>query len=715
MDYTPNKSQKAYIDESINANTRLIAPAGCGKTITLLKRAERVIDELKARGIDNPRILIVTFTNAARIELERKMAESKYSTEYYTIRTLNKLGAESIRFYSDAEKIQFVDDSDSSKIRLWYQKTCRDYLETSHREKYPNFLQSLQENNISESERNSMLFSFFERVKETGIDLEKTVNLNSFVDGIDELERKNRIDKNYYIKPILDFESDSVKKKLNPYLNKEINQKLLSEMVNLFNEATTDLYSRKYASVFSLTDQKYMLLYKLRNDEAPWFDKFDHVFVDEFQDINALDLALVNEIVRYSDTNERRCFLSVVGDPDQAIFEWRGSSPKYIKKPESFFDGKIFIRHRLNINYRMPQNIVGFSQNLIKYNHKKELKPLEAFLKYDASIERLLDESSPVVISEAIIKRIDEFLDEGKSIAILGRKRNQLIIPQLQLLKHGVPFIADSEINLAQSKSFRCILGMLESHEKGLSCKSCTKETLDSFFNFANMFSFFPWAKKDEDTVRTQIASEFPIVCSITDIMDFCDKCLKNIRRDIESLIEAIKRFMDETMVFIALEILQENYEGLRKASFGNDNGDLFRVEPPFPLMIEFAADYGEDFNGFVHVLKQAIEQSEKLNEESDAFEIKQKTVYMMTAHKSKGREFDSVIILDAIENIWPCKLKEQVDAEVNIPEERRLFYVAMTRAKKDLIVTVPKIYGGVSTQKSRFIKESGIGDLEVN
>ena len=121
---------------------------------------------------------------------------------------------------------------------------------------------------------------------------------------------------------------------------------------------------------FSLEDQKYWYWLNLRTlDEhgehrAPITGaaRLSHVLVDEFQDINPLDLALVKAIV-----DRHQAELTIVGDDDQAIFEWRGATPKYILNPERYF-GAEFESLTLDVNYRSPANIVTYSQNLIRNN-----------------------------------------------------------------------------------------------------------------------------------------------------------------------------------------------------------------------------------------------------------------------------------------------------------------------------------------------------------
>ena len=125
-------------------------------------------------------------------------------------------------------------------------------------------------------------------------------------------------------------------------------------------------------ATFTFEDQKYWAYLDLRSPgtagkRKPFITgaaRYDHVFVDEFQDINPLDLALIKLIVERNQAN-----LTIVGDDDQAIFEWRGASPEYILHPAQYF-GVPFEDCQLTINYRSPRQIVALSQNLDSRNNE---------------------------------------------------------------------------------------------------------------------------------------------------------------------------------------------------------------------------------------------------------------------------------------------------------------------------------------------------------
>ena len=133
-------------------------------------------------------------------------------------------------------------------------------------------------------------------------------------------------------------------------------------------------------STFTFEDQKYWNYLDIEADAADGKTqtgpagaaRYDHIMVDEFQDINPLDMALIKAI-----SQRHRATLTIVGDDDQAIFEWRGATPEYILHPEQYL-GASFDDYHLQVNYRSPKNIVEHSQSLISNNKNRVSKRVKA-------------------------------------------------------------------------------------------------------------------------------------------------------------------------------------------------------------------------------------------------------------------------------------------------------------------------------------------------
>ena len=137
----------------------------------------------------------------------------------------------------------------------------------------------------------------------------------------------------------------------------------------LLEESTFTFEDQKYWNYMDITSN----LTRGRSQATPTgVTRYNHIMVDEFQDINPLDMALVKAIVE-----QHRANLTIVGDDDQAIFEWRGATPEYILNPERYL-GTSFNDYHLEINYRSPRNIVELSQRLIANNKNRVNKRVHA-------------------------------------------------------------------------------------------------------------------------------------------------------------------------------------------------------------------------------------------------------------------------------------------------------------------------------------------------
>jgi DNA helicase-2/ATP-dependent DNA helicase PcrA len=215
-------------------------------------------------------------------------------------------------------------------------------------------------------------------------------------------------------------------------------------------------------AAFTLEDQKYFGWLTLRRDIAegrrPEGDAaITHILVDEFQDINPLDLALILTI---ADLNGSR--LTIVGDDDQAIFEWRGAAPDFILYPEQHLR-RNFSTQILTRNYRCPRNIVEKSARLIAHNKRRESKEMIPVSTVDAQIDRLHGETF-LHTTQRITEEIAAFVKAGvpgARMALLSRKRAQLIPYQILLARDEIAFCAAEDLHVFLSDTFERLLRAL--------------------------------------------------------------------------------------------------------------------------------------------------------------------------------------------------------------------------------------------------------------
>lgn len=174
------------------------------------------------------------------------------------------------------------------------------------------------------------------------------------------------------------------------------------------------------------------------------------------------------------------------------------------------------------------------------------------------------------------------------------------------------------------------------------------------------------------------------------------------------SMAESIRSFLETDTVSETLVALSDNFDGL-KVDLGKAEEDIFYVDPPFLQLAEFAERYDNDYGQFVDDIECAKEQLVHIPPyEDNPKDVWRRPVHLMTALRAKGKEFNTVVLLDVLDGIWPSKY---ADTEAKLEQERRVFYVAFTRARKRVtILAGDRAPGGQSAPRSRYISELGMG-----
>ena len=188
--------------------------------------------------------------------------------------------------------------------------------------------------------------------------------------------------------------------------------------------------------------------------------RFHHILVDEFQDINPLDLELIKTLA-----DRHQATISIIGDDDQAIFEWRGATPEYILDPEEYF-GASFRTHILGVNYRSPRNIVEMSQKLIQHNQRRVGKEVVAAPgAVDAEIQVLPTDSIGQRL--ALVSDIARATHYPGRVAVIGRTRSQLIPYEVYYAAGGGEVQTATDLDVFASTAFDELLKLLEIWDRG--------------------------------------------------------------------------------------------------------------------------------------------------------------------------------------------------------------------------------------------------------
>lgn len=703
-----DESQKRFVNSPPSKNIRLLAPAGCGKTLSLLHRCLHLADQAQPL---RPRFLIVTFTVAARAELLLRLKEDPaFATirDQVTATTLNSYGFTRIKNSVSSPKLlstkadfHFAMLNQLRPVWTNY-KPVQDAIEGKNKNTLP-----------------KQLMALIDEFKSVGFDHVRHQNQEKFLERINDLRDQG-------LEPRLQSIIDDLTKagiipvkktRKGEEIARASDRELYSSFFMFWRDAIELLHA---SATFTLEDQKYYAyqdeLGKLEKGSfLSGAAKYDFILVDEFQDINPLDLALIKAV---ADRNKAP--LTIVGDDDQAIFEWRGATPEYILNPEVYF-GREFETSILDTNYRSPKNIVEKSKTLIEHNQRRVTKDIKASRSDEATIDITrtggLNEALDHVFE--VVKGAIEKRESPARVAIIGRKKSQIIPYQIYLASKDISFCAAEDLQVFMSNAFERLLELLLIKSTAKS-PGMSMEVVDRTLKLCDLVKRWPLARNEREQLKRYLVSARckSVADAAESIANYAGSLKGNNASQKMSLdfSDALLAFLDSETVSDALLAMGSRFEGLQ-IDLGKAEDDIFYVDPPFIQLAEYAERYKCDFDMFVNDIELAREQLvhvppyEDDGQEADKDELWKRPIHLMTALRAKGKEFDTVVLLDVNDGIWPSKNAKTIAQK---EAERRVFYVAFTRAKQRLIMLVSDKFGQRVASPSQYLDELE-GNLVLN
>ncbi len=664
---------------------RLLAPAGSGKTHSLLHRCA----EVHQRAAGDAKFLIVSFTRAARDELRGRLNAPDFAAfaSAADVVTLNGWGHRRLRAMSHQPRIHVSDHERTSMVKTVLSSAWSvvPALEKGMRHqpfKLPKLLANL-----------------LDTMKTLGFDHEDG-SLRMADDRLEAIEHLGLL-------PLL--EEYMVRLEELGVLPSRRWEPFLEVVLPYFNAACQQQFA---TGSFTLEDQRYGAWIDQRRQlkagtRPAEGERITHILIDEFQDINPLDLALILNIAELNDSA-----LTIVGDDDQAIFEWRGAAPDFILEPQRYLH-RPFATYILEKNYRSPRNIVHKSARLIAHNQRRVAKVITPVSAVDADIRMFTGETFLDSVDEVVeeIRAFVETATPGARMALLSRKRAQLIPYQILLAREDIPFCAAEDLHLFLSDTFDRLMGALTTRTMaGLGIPLPT--IVDDIMKLCDTVQRYPLRKAEADAMARHIRSARPR--SYEAAIDQLETYEGTIRGQTDegataaSFAIKLRQLINAPTVRAAIEALQNLYSGFKK-DYGRSVEDIFLADPPFAYLVEFSESYGDDFQRFVDDLLKAKDTLVKLpgaDAEDGADALWKRPIHLMTALRAKGREFDTVAMLDVVDGVWPLR---SAKSDRQIEGERRLFYVAMTRAKRRLLLTSSRRIGEQVTIPSPFLAEAAL------
>ena len=404
-------------------------------------------------------------------------------------------------------------------------------------------------------------------------------------------------------------------------------------------------------------------------------NRYRYILVDEFQDINFLQYNIIKLIAGEKQN------ITVVGDDDQSIYRFRGARPEIMLGFERDFRNvkKVF----LDINFRSSTQIVNASTKLISFNSKRFPKNFKA-KNGDGAPVSLIEFKNPFLEVNSIIKDIKDYIKSGQdinSIAVLYRTN---LSPRLlieRLMRNNIPFtIRDAIPNLFDHWVAKDIISYIK-----LAINMGDKSDLLRISNKPNRY-----------ISRDSLSSSRVNIDTLFDYYDDKSYMIKRIV-ELREHLRTIKNLKPATALrYIRNVVGYDEYIEEYCDMNGVESDDCYSI---LGDLENSAAEYNNFNDWFVHMdeYKDELIEARKKSNEND------KGVRLMTFHSSKGLEFDIVYIIDVNEGSVPYKKAKGVD---EIEEERRMFYVAMTRARKKLFICYCVENFGKSIGKSDFVIE---------
>nr|WP_197972103.1 UvrD-helicase domain-containing protein [Nitrosophilus labii] len=441
-------------------------------------------------------------------------------------------------------------------------------------------------------------------------------------------------------------------------------------------------------------DDLLVLTYKIldKNDDlcTQISQRYQYIMIDEYQDTNELQYLLVKKLC-YTHNN-----ICVVGDDDQSIYGWRGANIKNILEfPNHFPNTKVV---KLEKNYRSTQEILKAANSLIEHNRNRLGKKLEAVIGKGKPIE-IYESKDEIEESAKIAKKIKELLNAGadpKEIAVLFRINALSRSLEEGLNKAKIPYKLVGAMRFYERAEIKDLISYLRIVANPYDDFSL-KRVINRPKRGIGKITF-------DKLQKAAYENRKPIISYLTEadekelISLIGKKNYKTIKEFIEGL-SLLKSLSQESLYKFVDEI--ENIFGLR------------RYYESMPDGMERVLNIDEFYGLFRDFIKQNPESTldDFLNElslQSDQDQIDGESISIMSVHASKGLEFRYLFVIGLEEGFFPL-----TGDGSDIEEERRLGYVAITRAQEELVLSHvhSRFYKGRRTEliKSRFLKEAGL------
>ncbi len=405
--------------------------------------------------------------------------------------------------------------------------------------------------------------------------------------------------------------------------------------------------------------------YMLENQEEVrkyYCSKFKHILVDEYQDTNKLQADLIDLLA-----SEHRNVMAV-GDDSQSIYSFRGANFANIMQfPARYPDARLF---RLELNYRSTPEVLSLANNIISNNveqFQKTLAATRSTLQWKPAVIPLRDAQQQ---SDFVAQRILELQEEGiplTEIAVLYRAHFHSMELQLELTRRGIPFAIHSGVRFFEQRHIKDVIAYL-------------KVQLNQFdeLSWKRILLLIPGiGGRSADKIWTRIRTLENAVRRLKEVQDLVPKASRAAWSHFSGIMNELSHegFLDLPASAID-HVLKNGYRQYMESKFPNYRNR----EEDIHQMSSFAMQFNslEKFLTELSLLGQI--------ESEEAEDAQQERIRLSTIHQAKGLEWQAVFVIYMVDGRFPSARSMKNDEDME--EERRLFYVATTRAKNQLYLT---------------------------
>jgi len=440
----------------------------------------------------------------------------------------------------------------------------------------------------------------------------------------------------------------------------------------------------KYKFVNSLLDYDDLLVYLLKflsehNKYAVnLLSNIKFIMVDEYQDTNKLQADIIKAL---STINKN---VMVVGDDSQSIYSFRGANFKNIMDFPKLFENTILIK--LEENYRSTNEILSFANHLLEFAIEKYPKKLFTNIS-DGELPAIISATNDNMQSRFIVERVLELREEGvplEEIAVLFRSSYHSFNLEVELNKASIPYIKFGGMKFVETAHVKDVLAFLRI--------SINPKDFVSWYRILLLH-------EGVGPKRAQMMMEEISNININNI----SYDLKNnkILEKIFPLLDLIQNMnKNYSLPTEKLELIFNYYNPLFKKKYDDFNKRRKDLE----ALVNIASNYD---NAITFLADMALEPPQDSVADIDEEDKENEFLTLSTIHSAKGLEWHSVFIIHAMDGFFPAA--QSFDSQESLEEERRLMYVAVTRAKQNLFISHPSNifdrYSGYTLAKpSRFI-----------